>query len=137
MAGLRQFQRRAIEHVIKPVTPAPTISLAPKHKYFLNGREIFLLGISTGVGTCSDLHGINVAVFGNRPNDFSLSASERLHAAVLRRSRRDTEFDGDIDEKLLANCLAIEGLAIKYDDFGCRQLTFQSSGKVKLYVNLV
>lgn len=79
MAGIRQFQRRAIELLWKqvfddetPVLGWPEAfkrfsgSLPPDQalRFFYKRQEIFFLGVSQGIGTCADIHGLNAAVFG-------------------------------------------------------------------------
>ena len=78
MGSIRQFQRRAIErlwlHITKPRHPIESIyslrsvlsdNLIISESDNLitkDARPLAILGISDGVGTCSDIHGMNVLV---------------------------------------------------------------------------
>lgn len=64
MSNVHNYQRRALESLLQKGLAAPVV-LKENQQYFLDGEEIFLLGISKGIGTCSDLHGVNIAVFGH------------------------------------------------------------------------
>lgn len=67
MGLVLQCQRRAIEGVItqKERPPHPLMNDSLFLPAFLDdGRKLFILGISVGTGTCSDIHGVNVLVMG-------------------------------------------------------------------------
>lgn len=73
-------QRRAVEvfahkKLAKQPWPADAVfeeksyfSLTPMHGAAV-GTHLTFLGVSRGVGTCSDIHAVNVAVFGERHRD--------------------------------------------------------------------
>lgn len=65
MACVKQWQRRALEK-LRPWTIVPLVfSVNGKDEFYLiNGKRIYLLGVSSGIGTCSDLKDVNIAVFG-------------------------------------------------------------------------
>jgi len=62
---IRNYQRRALEKVINIKEPDEPITIGPELSFYLGEEtEIFFTGISKGIGTCADLHGIDIAVFG-------------------------------------------------------------------------
>lgn len=67
MGSVHQFQRYALEELKPENQNSLTISKSENNTYYLDGEEIFLSGISPGVGTCSKLHGIYIAVFESSP----------------------------------------------------------------------
>ena len=70
MAGILQFQRRAIEHLRHRADGRPVDFLRHAHRFTLHdGTALHALGVSTGVGTCSDVHGMNVLVMSERTSD--------------------------------------------------------------------
>ena len=81
-----QAQRRAIE-ALKPLVgqPWPQEAFANKCSFYIGLPSLVLLGFSRGIGTCSDIKGIDVAVFGYRSFN-----------------REDQEIE--IDRNRLANC---------------------------------
>lgn len=82
------MQRRALEHVIG--NPHP-FHLRQGLTYHLGGTQIFFWGISEGVGTCSDLHGTDIAVFGFDGPSEPLSEIINCSFAGLVRSPTDEE----------------------------------------------
>lgn len=69
MSGIWQMQRRALEcathgqELNLQVGPQQVLQLE-------DGRTLFPLGVSQGIGTCSDIHGINILVLGvEEPTD--------------------------------------------------------------------
>ncbi len=72
MANIKQYQRRAIESLLQSLLLSEQFKIRwpkdidqDKCRFFYHNQEVYFLGISTGVGTCSDIHDLNVAVFGN------------------------------------------------------------------------
>lgn len=65
MSRVNQDQRRGLEKLISKRDREFIVHCDGSQKFrFENGSELFLLGISIGIGTCSDVHGVNIAVFG-------------------------------------------------------------------------
>ena len=140
MSSIRQYQRRAAESVIT------RINMTVKHgpKILLNkrsGKKLHLLGISEGTGTCSDLHGINIAVFSEHPFDPKrhrlITESKPCHGAVLLRDPTEKEIrehrhEFSVDDQCLQ---AVEGL-ISVPTKGGNILRFKPNGKSALYVQL-
>ena len=68
MASIRQYQRRAIEELF-PFRDGKSFKIFPnKDRFFLiDGTPLYFVGLSEGIGTCSDIHGMGVAVFSFNP----------------------------------------------------------------------
>lgn len=126
-------ERRAIEIVLdqQPLT------LGVRQKYYLDDQELQLLGISEGKGTCSDKHGINVAVFGRSSepflNNFRLVVPRHCHGAILVRNYGLAPFQetGDPETELVPYRV-VEGLVPKNNSGD--KVYFQSNHKVEFYV---
>jgi len=95
MGGIRQMQRRAIEtlrNVIRDEAPVPI----ERGILFLseNQQPLFPLGISPGVGTCSDIHGMNVLVLSEYEpiNEWSIDNQSVCEYAVLLRKPTEAEW---------------------------------------------
>lgn len=58
-------QRRALESLRPDNEESHSFVLEKNNlqRFYLDGDEIFLLGVSEGIGTCSDLKGVYIAVF--------------------------------------------------------------------------
>lgn len=141
MGNIHTPQRRALESLKPEEVRSLVISI--KDKYYFNGREIYLLGISEGAGTCSDLHGINIAVFGQKE---SLSprfpgGKTRVNcswAAILRKpTNEELKQEGHNSN---TPCLIVEGIEI----LGAHPMkknktiyNFLATGKKKIYVNTI
>ena len=73
---IHTYQRRALES-LKPEEPIPLI-VSLEDEYWLQGERIFLIGASPGIGTCSELHGIYIAVFEkNQPTRVQLPKGKK------------------------------------------------------------
>lgn len=68
MGLVLQQQRRAVEHAFSEIK----FVIHDGVTFYLNFKRIELLGISVGVGTCSDLQGIDIAVLGKYPDQNKL-----------------------------------------------------------------
>ncbi|MDP3792779.1 MAG: hypothetical protein Q8Q89_03540 [bacterium] len=140
MSRVIQYQRRALEKVIDQ---SSSFTIEAGQIYILNNSVVFLAGLSEGVGTCSDMHGVYVAVFTKDPADQSrirfLDPNHKLECggAVLLRERRRDEFNPDIHPSLIENCLAVEGLCVLHNVPKFKSIFFKQNGKSSLYVDLV
>ena len=101
MSRITQFQRRAIESLWKDISNgqkdkvkwpkdiSPDCHFFYKEKAIYKEKEVYYLGISNGVGSCSDIMGVNVAVFGNfggiKPKPYSRDPLSSCQYAVLVR----------------------------------------------------
>lgn len=74
MSFILQCQRRAIEGLFSPEVEIE-FNVKKGQRYCLDGKEIFLLGVSRGIGTCSDYHGINFAVFAYKGDPSKISST--------------------------------------------------------------
>jgi len=128
MSNIHNYQRRELEALIS--NDAETIVIGEKRKYFLEGKEIFLAGISLGIGTCSDLCGINIAVFSSKGENKTISSPVTCSAAALVRDLLpEEERDDGISRK------AVERLKIvKIDQ---TRIVFKLSGRKKFYTNTI
>ena len=128
MSGIRQNQRRAVEALFagevydavkrrQKLFRSAVSAHVVGHKVLFKlktGEQVHLCGISVGVGTCSDIHGMNVAVFGSSDPERNVLEEEKealpacFYAALLR-SPKSTDRHADV----LANArLAVEFLEI-------------------------
>ena len=85
MSGIRQYQRRAIESFVEEpeALPPPSNLIEPKIRTF-DSTALFLHGVSIGIGSCSDIHGMDVLVVG----EFEPNREEKIAiAARLATSR--------------------------------------------------
>lgn len=129
-----QTERRAAEAVFQKVIFSQQIS----QKYHLAGKEIFLSGISLGIGTCADLHKVNIAVFEYRQKPKrQLSGPVNLincSGAVLIRSRQENDPIASIYPEQVPICLVAESLLIERvaDD----EMYFRSGGTRRVFVPL-
>ncbi|MDA2922684.1 hypothetical protein MYX07_05480 [Patescibacteria group bacterium AH-259-L07] len=69
MSSIHQWQRYTLEELKPDKQNSLTVSRSENNTYYLDEERIFLSGISPGVGTCSNLHGIYIAVFESNPPD--------------------------------------------------------------------
>ena len=123
-------QRRAVERVVQIVS-GQALTLLPLQKYFLNNEEIFLRGISEGRGTCSDMRGINIAVFSGNPGDYRISEPTECWAAVFLRDRKDSDSDPAV--KTLPNFSAVQGLMPDSTSLDPQLVRFVLTKKIALY----
>lgn len=137
MGFILQTQRRAIEAVFEKQNIVLTKGLS----CFLENAELTLLGVSEGVGTCSDrkFHGINIAVL-RRTNELNgpkasgqkttLRTKFAIEGAVLLRKKSGDETDDEFVDTSL--CMVIEGLRVK--SANKEKIVFASNGRTKMYI---
>jgi len=140
MSCVKHWQRRALER-LGPRKIVP-LTVSAKDKYYLDGKRIYLLGTSIGIGTCSDLKDINIAVFGReKPASprFPRNGSESIcqWAALLRRPT-EKELQEERNGRDIRCLLAVEGIKISKleKDKGFNRVYFVLTGKKELYVNI-
>ena len=114
MSFILQNQRRAIEKVFTRTN----FTIWQTSWFSLNGRPVNLLGISTGIGTCSDIHGVNIAVLSweafnpkvNHPINFPANCS----GAILIRNENKKELKERAESLFYINrvILVVEGLEV-------------------------
>ncbi|MDA2936077.1 hypothetical protein MYX06_02575 [Patescibacteria group bacterium AH-259-L05] len=162
MSSIRQYQRRALES-FKPETFEFLIRISPRDRYHhhsgilykKNGqknttgkRRIFLLGISEGIGTCSDLHGINIAVFGyNQPSPHEhkklltkIGNGITCDWAALLRTPLPEEIKYEWNNNTSISCLVVQKLELVKrlkDGKGNRIIEFMLDQKRKLYADTI
>ena len=122
-----------------------SIYLVSTDEFYLENEKIYLLGISKGIGTCSDLHGIDVAVFGHiepKDNRIPLKPNARIFCAwsALLRKPIEEEFQNELKDKSGIPHLVVELiepiLLIEKKD-GKRIYHFKSTKKKEFYVNTI
>lgn len=141
MGNVHTPQRRALES-LKPEEVRPLV-ISIKDRYYFNGNEIFLLGISEGIGTCSDLHGINIAVFGQKELSsprFPRGKTEvNCSWVALLRKPTDEELKQEGHDSRTP-CLIVEEIEILGEHPIKKDKTiynFIATGKKKIYVNTI
>ena len=137
--NIKNYQRRALERVRDQ--DFQPFRLKRRQTYLLNGEVIYLAGISDGVGTCADFHGIDIAVFTMHP--VSARVAENIlstlprycQGTALARGKKSDESNPNIDPNV--HTFAAEGLSIVKQDFGACQIYFKSNGKIEIYPELI
>lgn len=108
-----QMQRRAIEVVFDKLD----LRIGSGSGFILNGSNLDLLGISDGTGTCSDIKGIDIAVFSldfpfnpkhHRPLKFPISCG----GAILLRNLTPEEIEKNKSVLSNSSLCAVEGLRL-------------------------
>ena len=138
MGLITQMQRRSVEKVYVPFE----MTIRAADKFFLFQKEIRLLGISVGIGSCSDIHGVNIAVFSkefpfnpdiHRLPDFPI----RCGGAVILRSPRYEEIEniGNDHKTTIIPLCAVEGLELVAAK--SHEKIFYVNGKSDTYVILI
>lgn len=129
-----QTERRAAEAVFQKITFLQQIS----QKYYLAGKEIFLSGVSLGIGTCADMRKVNIAVFEYHPKPKrQLSGPINLincSGAVLIRNRQENDPTGSIYPEQVPICLVAESLLMEkvVND----EMHFVTGEKIRVFVPL-
>lgn len=142
MSGIRQYQRRALE-ALKP-EETQSIQISNTDKFYLNNKRIYLLGISEGIGTCSDLYGIYIAVFSfSKPENVRVPMGHQevicSWSALLREPTKE-EFRNRLKDKNDISYLVvelIEPILLAEKDDGKRIYYFKSTTKKNFYVNII
>lgn len=144
MANVHTPQRRALE-ALKP-KQKDIFDFSQQDEFVLSGKRIYLLGISEGIGTCSDLHGINIAVLGwIQPESIRMpmqSQNKKITCSwsALLREPTEEEFQNELKGKKGIAYLVVELiepiLLIEKDD-GKRIYYFKSTTKKEFYVNTI
>src|SRR3989344_2385352 len=129
MGFIVQMQRRVIEAIYAD----HELTIEEGAKYFIGDDEVFLLGISRGIGTCSDLHGIDIAVFGKSRLDPEHESRQRKYDASITSCRGAVLLrDPDSVDKNMPHLMLLEALlTIKQ---GGATTHFEKTGKASTYV---
>ncbi|MDO8496548.1 MAG: hypothetical protein Q7S43_03805 [bacterium] len=130
MGFILRTERRAVESVFQK----NLISLKPGQRYFLENKELFFIGVSMGIGTCSDLHGINIALFQEVDNQLTTIPLITCAGAVLVRDRRDNEPTKWLYPAQISICRITEGIRTTRMDG--HTIYFESSRTTNIYVPL-
>lgn len=138
MGQIRQNQRRAIESFAgEPEAVRPPCITSSTQLGGPNGNNFYYAGISRGVGTCSDIHGMDVLVLSNNPPASSREIGE-LSCAYTVLVRTLTP------EESAADQLAIDGysreciqLLVPVGGQDDGRVVFEPTGKNTFYTKLV
>ena len=136
MGFVRQYERKAIEEVTTDARFLDPLNHEQAQRYYFGTQEIFLWGISEGIGTCSSIKGRNIAVFCLRQPDRPLiRASEPYEYAALIRiltplERTAVPVTQQNAALLLAECLFPLEITAHF-------VSFVSTDKKREYVNVV
>lgn len=132
MGFIVQMQRRAIEQ-LKEEGPPLVFSTGEVRFLLENGRELHFLGRSKGVGTCSDIHGMDVLVVsevhgnGRKPPVSSWSVA---YAVLLRDpTAEEIRQNHNLDETCLEAVELLQLVAQNGSNF-----TFRKTGRSSCYV---
>lgn len=142
MSNVHAPIRRALE-ALKP-KQKDIFDFSQQDEFVLSGKRIYFLGISEGIGTCSDLKGINIAVFGRRKPEACRmpckDAKVECRWSALLREPTEEEFQNELKDKKGIAYLVVELiepiLLIEKDD-GKRIYYFKSTTKKEFYVNTI
>ena len=124
MSRIQTFQRRALEKVAAVKIEADII-VGDSKRYFLGGKELFLAGISKGVGTCADLPGVDIAVLSEvriSQNCFPVKCSG---LALLRYPTPEEWSNPDLPR------MVVEGIEV--ERITGRSVYLEKNGKKELY----
>lgn len=133
MASIHNYQRRALESVIGPESPDMLPNLEGD-KFYLGGEPIYFLGTSSGVGTCSDMHGVDIAVFSMTPaNGEPRGTLESCTHAALVRPLTEEEREQQAYKEVAYK--AVDGLRVVKKEWN--YVIFERNGKKAVYVNTI
>ncbi len=79
MGFVIQMQRRAIERLYRHVDVRTIPNLTNKILKTATGSRLFVQGVSRGFGTCSQVHGVDVAVLGFRTYYMQDTSTLHMH----------------------------------------------------------
>lgn len=130
MGFILRTERRAVESVFQQ----NFISLRSGQRYFLENREIFFVGVSLGIGTCSDLRGINIAIFQEIDSRSTIIPLVTCAGTVLVRNRRENEPTKWLYPAQIPICRITEGIITTRTDEN--RVYFESSQTTNIYVPL-
>ncbi len=133
-----QFQRRAIEsHVREPEAVIPPNLTGATRIGGPDGTSFYYAGVSQGIGTCSDIHDMDVLVLSNNPTAQSREVGGLSCAyTVLVRRLTPEESAADHLAKIGISRLCAELLRpIPVQDDGL--VVFEPTGKNTFYTNVV
>lgn len=142
MALILQFQRRAIESLKRHIESRSSIESEYSLQAILSDnlvigdvRPLTILGISKGVGTCSDVSGMDVLVLSDNPqsrsaNKITLSQIKNCAYAVLacKSGIHDVK---DKDFNLAVNTVCVE--LLRLTDVSDRYTKFIRTGRRACY----
>ena len=124
MGAIIQRQRRAIEHFYHQGIRNQIRIENPLDNFKLNdGSILYLGGVSQGIGTCSDIKGMNIPVFWQGeiriPTEKELEVLKNCHYVVLLRKTLPTDhFMCSKDPRILKKSIELLNLdSVNQDSF--------------------
>ncbi len=134
-----QFQRRAIESFAgEPEVTGPPDIIDLERIRNIDGNSLYYAGVSEGLGTCSDILGMNVLVLKSKPTGASREVGELACAyAVLLREPTPTESASDHLARVGISRLCVELLNPILDHQNEGVAIFEPTGKNILYTAVV
>jgi len=141
MGRIRNFQRRAIESLVK-WEETINADVDWDGVKLLSGERLYVLGISDGVGTCSDVHGLYVLVLGLKPpkdgKPYILPGEkiEDCSYAVLLRELTEEEWKEEREARKVDNISLACVELLEQLQIGRKQAVFDGTGKKECYVAL-
>lgn len=133
MTNIHNFQRRALEALTIGRLPTK-ITVGGNRIYYLEDRELYLLGISEGVGTCSDLHGLNIAVFSHKGGKDGISPKPCDYAGLVRKLTTE-ETNEDYYARRNISRLVVDGLEVVEDT--AEFTRFANTGRKERYTSTI
>ncbi len=138
MSRILQQQRRAIESLKRKGEPIPP-NLESAQLLLEDGTKLSVLGISTGVGTCADIHGVDVLVLGMAPPidgpRIIRSTLENCQYVVLLRCLSPEERRNSPLARITPCLYAVELLAVSSVLENC--IVFRKTDEIAHYVNTI
>ena len=135
MGIVMQAQRRAIEDLVPKKKGLPK-SIADANLCLRDKKDIYILGVSPGQGTCSDIHGMDVLVLAtespeNGPRIVHDSSIVTCKYAVLLRRPTEDEVEKAQEYLCATSLMALELLEpIIWDE---NKIVFKATGEVMCY----
>ncbi len=133
-----QVQRRAIEDLRHEAEATPITNIENEgYISTLTGQQLYIAGISPGIGTCSDVHGVDVLVLSEeQPIERRNIGNLACAYTVLVRNLTEQEATGDALAKLGVARRCVELLRpLGQDEDG--SAVFDRTGKTSIYTKLV
>ncbi len=129
MSRTLQLQRDAIDTLIEFLNP---ISILPDNEFFLDGKRVYLRGISKGLGSLSATYGKNVAVFTSEECQIKRVAVQVCGGVLLRDATKEecSEVEGTSE----GGVRTVEALELSKKIQFARDIHMTKTGHKKSYV---
>lgn len=144
MGNILNLQRRAIEALRHNAQPPP-LSMKNTPLFLADGTRLYLWGVSTGVGSCADIQGMDVLGVGMAPSTLNiahilpnhLSQLSKTYAyVVLVRPPTDAEREPRPRQSFGEYALGCVEL-LRYVETDERGIWFERTGDIEVHVNVL